>query len=47
MPVEDNKFTIKDVSGYSLQFNTNIEGKITEVLFIQPNGTFKATKKEE
>jgi CubicO group peptidase (beta-lactamase class C family) len=47
VPVEENKFTIKNANGYSLQFNTNSEGKITEVLFIQPNGTFKATKKEE
>ncbi len=47
VPVEMNKFTIKSLTGYSLQFNANSAGKITEVLFVQPNGTFKATRKEE
>ncbi|MEO5999118.1 MAG: serine hydrolase [Chitinophagaceae bacterium] len=37
-------FTIKILSGYSLQFTSNAKGEITEVLFVQPNGTFKAIK---
>ncbi len=47
LPVEKDKFSIKILSGYSLQFHTDAAGKVTELLFIQPNGTFKATKKDE
>ena len=47
VPVEKDKFSIKVLSGYSLQFHTDATGKVTELLFIQPNGTFKATKKDE
>ncbi len=42
---EPNIFLIKVAEGFSLQFNEEND-KVTEVLFIQPNGTFKATKKE-
>ncbi len=47
VPVDKDKFNIKTLTGYSLQFHNDASGKITELLFIQPNGTFKATKKEE
>ncbi|HWB26748.1 MAG TPA: serine hydrolase [Chitinophagaceae bacterium] len=46
VPVDTNKFSIKTLTGYTLQFNADDKGNITEVLFIQPNGTFKATKKK-
>ncbi len=47
VPIDKDKFSIKTLSGYTLQFNENKDGKIAEVLFIQPNGTFKAVKKNE
>jgi len=40
----EHKFSIKTLDGYKLDFEET-EGKITAVSFIQPNGTFKATKK--
>lgn len=42
----ENKFSIKNLDGYNLEFNENGAGEVSEVLFIQPNGTFKAKKKE-
>ena len=47
VPVDTNKFSIKILSGYTLQFNADASGKITELIFIQPNGTFKAVKKNQ
>ncbi len=47
VPVDKDKFNIKILSGYTVQFNANAAGKVTELLFIQPNGTFKAIKKNE
>ncbi len=46
MPTEKDKFSIKNLSGFSVQFNRNDKGEVTELLSIQPNGTFKATKKK-
>ena len=40
-----HKFSIKNISGYKLEFE-ELDGKITAALFIQPNGTFKAKRKE-
>ncbi len=45
VPTDTNKFNIKTLTGYSVQFNTDVNNKVTELLFIQPNGTFKATRK--
>ncbi|MBD0332551.1 MAG: serine hydrolase [Chitinophagaceae bacterium] len=42
--IGNDKFNIKTLNGYSLQFLTE-NGKISEVSFIQPNGTFKAIRK--
>lgn len=39
-------FQLKEVKGYSVKFLRNDSGRIEAVNFIQPNGTFKATKKE-
>jgi CubicO group peptidase (beta-lactamase class C family) len=44
--IDKNKFSIKALTGYSIQFNANAENEIIELLAIQPNGTFKATKKK-
>lgn len=45
VPVDKNKFDLKIMKGYSVQFESNEKGEITAVNFIQPNGTFKAKKK--
>jgi hypothetical protein len=42
----NDKFTIKNLTGYSLQFEKNDKNEIASVSFIQPNGIFKATKKK-
>src|SRR5436189_152044 len=40
-----NKFELKALKGYSVQFDENEKGEIIAVNFVQPNGTFKAKKK--
>ncbi len=45
-PTDKNKFDFKILKGYSVQFESNEKGEIISVNFIQPNGTFKATKKK-
>lgn len=40
-----HKFTIKILEGYNLEFVEGDDGNIKQVKFIQPNGTFTATKK--
>jgi hypothetical protein len=37
-------FTLTALNGYSVQFKGNAKGEISEVDFIQPNGTFKAVR---
>jgi len=46
VPIAKNKFSLKSVSGFTIQFNANDKNEIVELLSIQPNGTFKATKKK-
>ena len=46
VPTDKNKFALKIAKGYSVQFNTNDKGEVTELLSIQPNGTFKAVRKK-
>jgi hypothetical protein len=46
VPIAKDKFSLKNLSGFSVQFNRSEEGVIIELLSIQPNGTFKATKKK-
>jgi hypothetical protein len=41
----NDKFHIKSLNGYSLQFAPDEKKGIKEVSFLQPNGIFKATKK--
>jgi CubicO group peptidase (beta-lactamase class C family) len=45
IPIGTNKFSIKTLDGYKVEFIESETGKVTDVLLIQPNGTFKATKK--
>jgi CubicO group peptidase (beta-lactamase class C family) len=44
---DKDKFTFKALSGYFIQFERNDKNEITATSFIQPNGTFKATKKQK
>ncbi|GGB01766.1 serine hydrolase [Puia dinghuensis] len=41
-----DKFTITSLSGYTMQFVTDAQGQVTGLMAIQPNGTFKATRKK-
>jgi len=45
LPLEKHKFALKILEGYKVEFVENESGNIAEVLFIQPNGTFKAKRK--
>jgi CubicO group peptidase (beta-lactamase class C family) len=44
--VDKNKFDLKALKGYSVQFEENEKGEIIAASFVQPNGTFKATRKK-
>ena len=46
IPVEKDKFALKVLTGYFVQFSVNDTNEVTALSFIQPNGTFKATKKK-
>ncbi len=41
-----DRFVIKKLKGYSLQFEQKAEGKMYSLKFIQPNGIFNATRKK-
>ncbi len=41
----DNKFSLKIMDGFKLEFLDNGKNEFNEVNFIQPNGTFKAKRK--
>ncbi len=45
VPLGKDKFAVKVLSGYYLQFGPQGAAKITEATFIQPNGSVKAVKK--
>ena len=44
--VDKDKFSIKTLNGYIVRFDADEKGNITDLLSIQPNGTFKATRKK-
>ena len=46
VPTGKNKFDLKILKAYSVQFEENEKGDILSASFIQPNGTFKAPKKK-
>ena len=46
IPIDKDKFSIKNLSGFTVQFNLDSKGQPIELLSIQPNGTFKAVKVE-
>ncbi|TCD00172.1 serine hydrolase [Pedobacter psychroterrae] len=45
VPLGKDRFSIKALIGYSLQFAVTSDRKVTELVFIQPNGNFAAKKK--
>ncbi len=45
VPTDKDKFGLKMLSGYFIQFSVDDKNKVTDLLFIQPNGNFKAIKK--
>lgn len=47
VPVDKDKFSIKILKGFTVQFNRDDKKEISELLSIQPNGTFKAIKKKK
>ena len=44
--IDKNKFNLKILKGYSVQFDENDNGEIIAANFIQPEGIFKAKKKK-
>jgi|WetSurMetagenome_2_1015567.scaffolds.fasta_scaffold39463_2 CubicO group peptidase (beta-lactamase class C family) len=44
IPTGNNEFDLKDLAGFSVKF-TELSGKITEIIFNQPNGIFTAKRK--
>jgi len=44
--VDTNKFALKALDGYAAKFDVDEKGNITAVIFMQPNGNFKATRKK-
>ncbi|MEO8117126.1 MAG: serine hydrolase, partial [Bacteroidota bacterium] len=42
VPVEKDKFAIKTLTGYFIQFETDTNNKVNGLTFMQPNGNFKA-----
>ena len=46
VPVKKDEFDIKILKGYSVRFEVNDKNEATSISFIQPNGTFKASKKK-
>ncbi|HYE56632.1 MAG TPA: DUF3471 domain-containing protein, partial [Chitinophagaceae bacterium] len=41
-----HEFSFKTLQGFSVRFETNEQGKVIAVNFIQPNGTFRAVRKQ-
>ncbi len=45
VPLGKDRFSIKALNGYSVQFAVTSDRKVTELVFVQPNGNFAAKKK--
>ncbi len=45
VPVDKDKFGLKVLSGFFIQFSVDDKNKVNDLTFIQPNGNFKAVKK--
>jgi CubicO group peptidase (beta-lactamase class C family) len=46
-PAGEDEFTIKTLTGFGVRFTLPAEGPATEVIFIQPNGVFTASRVAE
>ncbi|TWW00584.1 serine hydrolase [Chitinophaga pinensis] len=46
VPVDKNKFALKEVKGFTVEFSVNDKGDVVSLTSIQPNGRFKADKKK-
>ncbi len=46
VPEGRDRFMIRNLSGFFIQFERNDQGEIIDLLSIQPNGTFKAIRKK-
>lgn len=46
VPGAENEFTVKSMTGYNLRFVLDADGKVEEVLLMQPYGTFVAHPKK-
>lgn len=44
--IKKDLFNFKAISGFSVRFEKNDAGEVIALYFIQPNGTFKATRKK-
>ena len=45
VPLKDLKFTLKGLTGFSVEFHKDALGAVNELAFFQPNGTFIAKRK--
>lgn len=45
LPIDKNKFAIRILEGYKVEFIESEDKTFKELVFIQPNGTYKATRK--
>lgn len=46
IPLGKDKFALKVIAGYFVQFEAKEDKQVTSLTFIQPNGNFKAEKKQ-
>lgn len=46
VPTDRDKFSLKNINGFAVQFLRDDKGMINAINLIQPNGTFKADKKK-
>lgn len=45
VPIADAEFKIKSLEGFKVKFETDTRGKVTDLISIQPNGTYRAKRK--
>lgn len=47
VPIDTNKFSLKDMNGFTIVFDVNEKNEVTGLTSNQPNGVFKAPKKKQ
>ena len=45
VPIDVNKFSLKNMTGFTISFDVNDKNKVVSMTSNQPNGSFKATRK--